>query len=199
MPTRFRPAEYPRLAICRQNASQIPLKCLRTAEVRCWLGELSQQPTCPQLAHLRRCSHHPGAAPAKHSTQPVPLDGTSVLISACISATSVSLVVFCEGPPTCADLHLDRIRSAWVGSDRPGASVAKGAGGRERVLHVLEVGDSLVFDLCEHHEGRFGRLVQPHRSQGEAAEDRDLAVLLDRFLDLERVVPPVRANALVCR
>jgi hypothetical protein len=47
----------------------------------CWLGELSQQPTCPHPAHRRRCSHQPGGAPPRHSAQPCPLGGTSWAIS----------------------------------------------------------------------------------------------------------------------
>src|SRR5580658_5526223 len=54
--------------------------------VACWLGELSQHPMCPHSVHLLRCSHQPPAS--RHSTQPVPLGGTS---------GSKALVIF--GPP----------------------------------------------------------------------------------------------------
>jgi hypothetical protein len=33
----------------------------------CWLGELSQHPTCPHAAQRRRCSHQPGVGSARHS------------------------------------------------------------------------------------------------------------------------------------
>src|SRR4051812_20257767 len=44
----------------------------------CWFGEVSQQPMCPHSTHRRRCNHHPFIA--EHSTQPVPLGLTAVLM-----------------------------------------------------------------------------------------------------------------------
>ena len=44
--------------------------------VACLFGELSQQPTSPQVMHSRRCTHHPPVR--RHSEQPSVLEGVTL-------------------------------------------------------------------------------------------------------------------------
>ncbi len=52
-------------------------KCL----VACRLGDSSQQPTCPHLLQMRRCTH--GEPVFRHSSQPSALGTTSRIVARC--------------------------------------------------------------------------------------------------------------------
>lgn len=53
---------------------------LRAWALACCEGDESQHPMCPHWAQRRRCTHHPGPSPLRHSRQPVPLGVAERLI-----------------------------------------------------------------------------------------------------------------------
>src|SRR6266536_4419564 len=59
--------------------------------VACLFGELSQQPMCPQVEHMRRCTHHPSIC--RHSSQPAISAGSAVTLisSRCVQLTQISM------------------------------------------------------------------------------------------------------------
>ena len=96
-------------------------KCL----VACRPGELSQQPMCPQVWHIRRWTQEPPAF--RHSTQPSPLGATSRIWSRCVQSLGMATVLREAGP---------MIQLTSVESRRPfhcGPIANKGHVGRTRL------------------------------------------------------------------
>src|SRR5690606_14668439 len=55
----------------------------------CWFFEFSQQPTCPQIRQMRRCTH---VSPScKHSSHPSALGVTCWISSACVHTGRLGL------------------------------------------------------------------------------------------------------------
>src|SRR6476659_8088653 len=61
------------------------------------LGELSQQPTWPQLMHIRRCTHR--SPIRRQSSQPGLLGRTSATSSRCVQFSLMAMLGIADGGP----------------------------------------------------------------------------------------------------
>src|SRR5215472_5468925 len=69
--------------------------------VACRLGELSQQPTCPQVRQSRRCTQ--GDPILRHSSHPRALGVTARMPSRCVQVSAIFLIPVGTpaSPPSC--------------------------------------------------------------------------------------------------
>jgi hypothetical protein len=96
---------------------------VRAWALACCEGDESQHPMWPHWVQRRRCTHHPGSAPLRHSRQPVPLGVADRLIpgmgrSSMRSSISIAPLLLRSSRLLCCRRHSGRISALGMTESR---------------------------------------------------------------------------------